>query len=70
MYLKAEQDHTIRTDEPEELMFSKTLHLMLAVVTRYAVGLVYTPENGFDPEKELLFQKNMILKEYYNKEIG
>ena len=70
MYLKAEQDHTIRTDEPEEVMFSKTLHLMLAVVTRYAVGLVYTPENGFDPEKELLFQKNMILKEYYNKEIG
>ena len=64
MYLKAEQDHTIRTDEPEEKMFSKTLHLMLAVVTRYAVGLVYIPENGFDPEEELLFQKNMILKEY------
>ena len=64
MYLKAEQDHTIRTDEPEEKMFSKTLHLMLAVVTRYAVGLVYIPENGFDPEEDLLFQKNMILKEY------
>lgn len=64
IYLKAEQDHTIRTDEPEGKMFSKTLHLMLAVVTRYAVGLVYIPDDGFDDEEELEFQKNMILKEY------
>ena len=64
IYRKAEEDRTIRTDEPEEKMFSKTLHLMLAVVTRYAVGLVYIPENGFDPEEELLFQKNMLLGEY------
>lgn len=67
MYLKAEQDHTLRTDEPEEKMFSKTLHLMLAAVTRYAVGLVYIPKSGFDPEEELEFQKNMILKEYRMK---
>ena len=64
MYLKAEQDKTLRTDEPEEKMFSKTLHLMLAAVTRYAVGLVYIPEKGFDAMEELTFQKNMILKEY------
>ena len=64
MYLKAEQDKTIRTDEPEEEMFSKTLHLMLAAVTRYAVGLVYIPEHGFDAEKELIFQKQVLLKEY------
>ena len=64
MYLKAEQDKTIRTDEPEEEMFSKTLHLMLAVVTRYAVGLVYIPESGFDVEKELMSQRNMLYKEY------
>ena len=64
MYLKAEQDKTIRTDEPEEEMFSKTLHLMLAAVTRYAVGLVYIPEHGSDAEKELIFQKNVLLKEY------
>ena len=63
MYLKAEQDKTIRTDEPEEEMFSKTLHLMLAAVTRYAVGLVYIPEHGFDAEKELIFQKQVLLKE-------
>ena len=63
VYLKAEQDHTIRTDEPEEKMFSKTLHIMLAVVTRYAVGLVYT-ESGFDAMEELEFLKNALLKEY------
>lgn len=66
MYMKAKEDNTIRTDETEEEMFSTTLHLMLAAVTRYAVGLVYIPEHGFDAEKELIFQKNMLLKEYRN----
>ena len=66
MYVKAGQDKTLRTDEPEEEMFSKTIHLMLAAVTRYAVGLVYIPEHGFDAEKELIFQKNVLLKEYRN----
>ncbi|MBQ9360371.1 MAG: TetR/AcrR family transcriptional regulator [Lachnospiraceae bacterium] len=64
IYERAKQDHTIRTDEDEEEMFSKTLHLMLAAVTRYAVGLVYIPENGFDAEKELEYQKNLLLKDY------
>ena len=48
-------------------MFSKTMHLMLAAVTRYAVGLVYQPENGFDAMEELEFLKNAILKEYINE---
>ena len=64
MYARAEQDHTIRTDEPEDKMFSKTLHLMLASATRYAVGLVYTPEGEFDPEDELLFLKNVLMEKY------
>ena len=64
MYTRAEQDHTVRTDETEEEMFSTILHLMLAAVTRYAIGLVYIPEGGFDAEKELRTQKNAILKEY------
>ncbi|MBR3307779.1 MAG: TetR/AcrR family transcriptional regulator [Lachnospiraceae bacterium] len=64
MYLKAQQDKTLRTNEPEEKMFSKTLHLMLAVVTRYAVGLVYIPENRFDAMEELAFQKELILEKY------
>ncbi len=64
MYLKAGQDGTLRTDEAEEKMFSKTLHLMLAAVTRYAVGLVYTPESGFDAMEELEAMKEMLLKRY------
>lgn len=53
LYEKALTDHTVRTDIPEEEMLSVTVHLMLAVVTRYVVGLVYQPKGGFDPEKEL-----------------
>lgn len=64
IFLLARKDHTVRMDVSEDEIFSKTLHLMLAVVTRYAVGLVYVPEGGFDPEEELEFQKNMILREY------
>ena len=64
MYLKAEEDHTIKTDEPEAVMFSTTLHLMLAAATRYAVGLVYETEDGFDAEGELLVLKEMLLDRY------
>ncbi|MBQ9437963.1 MAG: TetR/AcrR family transcriptional regulator [Lachnospiraceae bacterium] len=64
MYLKAEEDHTIRTDIPEQKMFSTSLHLMLAAVTRYAVGLVYEPEDGFDAEEELLAMKEMLMERY------
>ena len=64
MYTRAEMDHTIRTEEPEEKMFSTTLHLMLAAVTRYAVGLVYIPEGGFDAEEELEKLKEALLLRY------
>ena len=63
-YQKAETDHTLRTDISEEKMFSTTLHLMLAVVTRYAVGLVYIPKDGFDPMEELETEKRAIMREY------
>ena len=62
MYLRAQDDHSLRTDIPEKEMFSATLHLMLAAVTRYAVGLVY--DAGIDPEKELRLLKDMLMKEY------
>ena len=64
MYIKAEQDKTIRTDISEKEMFSTTLHLMLAVVTRYAVGLVYKPESWFNAENELNIMKEMIILKY------
>ena len=62
MYRKALQDHTLRTDIPWNGMFSATMHLMLAAVTRYAVGLVY--DGGIDPEKELMLQRNMLIREF------
>lgn len=64
MYQRARQDHTVRTDIPEGEMLSLTIHLMLAAVTRYAVGLVYQPEDGFDDEKELETLKEMLLLKY------
>ena len=62
LYERAEKDHTIRTDIPAKAMLLTSMHLMLAAVTRYAVGLVY--EGGMDPEKELVLQKNMLLREF------
>ncbi len=52
IYEKALEDHMLRTEVPEDEMFSVTLHLMLAAVTRYAVGLAYRPE-GFDEVREM-----------------
>lgn len=62
IYRKALQDGTLRTDLPERKMFSTTLHLMLAVVTRYAVGLVYGEEA--DVEEELQLQKDMLMRRF------
>ncbi len=56
------RDGTLRTDVPEEEMFSATLHLMLAAVTRYAVGLVY--DGGIDPEAELRTLRDLLLAKY------
>ena len=64
MYEKAKQDGTVRTDVSETEMLSTTIHLMLAAVTRYAVGLVYQPEDGFDAEQELEAQKRMLYREF------
>ena len=64
LYEDAKRDKTLRTDISEEEMFSMSLHIMLAAVTRYAVGLVYLPENGPDPEKELIMLRDMLMKEF------
>ncbi len=63
LYRSAQQDGTLRTDLPEKKMFSTTLHLMLAAVTRYAVGLAYYSENT-DPEEELRLQKELLIRRF------
>jgi len=62
IWTMGEQDGTLRTDVPEKKMFSLTLHLMLAAVTRYAVGLLY--DAGIDPEEELTELKDMLMQRY------
>lgn len=64
IYIKAESDGTLRTDVSEKEMFESTLHIMLAVVTRYAVGLVYVPGEEAAPEGELILLKDMLLDRY------
>jgi len=61
LYELGKQDGTLKTDVPEEEIFSTTLHLMLAATTRYAVGLVYESR---DPEKELERLKGMLIREF------
>ena len=62
IYEKAKIDGTVRTDIQENEMFSSTLHLMLAAVTRYAVGLVY--DGGTDPEQELRLLKDLLYSRF------
>ncbi len=64
IYVKAENDHTLRTDIPEEKIFTTTIHLMLAAVTRFAVGLVYRPKKGFDAKGELCLLRDLLLREF------
>ena len=68
MYEKAKADGTVRTDIPENEMFSSTLHLMLAAVTRYAVGLVY--DGGTDPEQELRLLKDVLYNKFTVRQDG
>ena len=64
IYEKAGEDHAVRTDVPEEKMFRTILHLMMATVTRYAVGLVYLPGTDAEAQEELETLKRALLREY------
>ena len=68
IYEQGRMDHTIRTDISEEMMFSSSFHIMLAATTRYAVGLVYLPESGTDPENELIMLENLLLSKFVQQE--
>ena len=45
-------------------MFSSIFHIMLAAVTRYAVGLVVVYENSSQPESELVMLEEMMLSRF------
>ena len=62
IYERGQADGTLNTEISEDSMFSSLFHIMLAAVTRYAVGLVYLPKEGADPESELVMLENLLLK--------
>lgn len=64
LYNKGIQDGTIRTDVKADKVFATTSHIMLAVVVRYAQGLLYSANNGSDQLEEIDMLKNMIIREY------
>lgn len=64
IYSKAEADGSLKTEYSEETMVSAVIHLMLAAVTRYAVGLVYVPGTDDALENELLILKRSLLREF------
>ena len=69
VYELAKQDGTLNTDIPEQKIVSTTLHLMLAAITRYAVGLVYLSDDS-TPEEELTELKKMLTHRYVTRGQG
>ena len=64
LYERGMKDGTLKTDISEQTMFSSTFHIMLAAITRYAVGLAVVNES--DPENELMMLANMMLSRFTN----
>lgn len=61
---RGRRDGTLRADISETTMFSSSFHIMLAAVTRYAVGLVYVPEEVNGPESELVMLEELLLSRF------
>lgn len=64
LYERGKRDGTLRMDISSTSMFSCIFHIMLAAVTRYAVGLVYVPEEIEEPESELVMLKDLMLSRF------
>lgn len=66
IYERGRRDGTLRSDIPEETMFSSVVHIMLAAVTRYAVGLVVVYEDAVNPDGELVMLEELLLSHFTN----
>ena len=61
MYERAETDHSIRTDIPEQELFTTVAITMLSVAERYAQGLVWADDHREEHTQKLIYLKEMIL---------
>ena len=64
LYERGVKDGTLRENVSEIAMFSSSFHIMLAAVTRYAVGLVVVYEDSNDPESELVMLEELLLSRF------
>ena len=62
LYERGMRDGTLNVEIPEQTMFSSVFHIMLAAITRYAVGLAVVNESN--TESELIMLSKMMLKEF------
>ena len=62
LYERGMRDGTLNAEIPEQTMFSSVFHIMLAAITRYAVGLAVVNESN--TESELIMLSKMMLKEF------
>ena len=62
LYERGMCDGTLNAEIPEQTMFSSVFHIMLAAITRYAVGLAVVDESN--TESELIMLSKMMLKEF------
>ena len=65
LYERGARDGTLKTDIPETTMYSSIFHIMLAAVTRYAVGLAVLLKES-EPEKELVLLTEMMMARFTN----
>lgn len=67
LYERGTKDGTLNAEIPEQTMFSSVFHIMLAAITRYAVGLAVVNES--DTEKELVMLGRLLFTEFTNNKI-
>lgn len=60
-YQRAQTDHSIRTDIPEDVLFTAIAIGMLAMAERYAQGIVWASRGEEDHTQELQIAQEMIL---------
>jgi AcrR family transcriptional regulator len=61
---KGQRDHTLKSDNNWRQVFSACLHIMFAAATRYAVGLLYKPEDAMEAEAELKMLRDVLLERF------